>query len=90
MIHIMQFLLQTQPILNNMICDLTLWFNHIMAQTKITNFRIWKFHKIIMMMKKSKYHNLARKLNEIKRLIYFMTLCIKNSCTLIHQFVYFW
>jgi hypothetical protein len=48
MIHIMQFLLQTQSILNNMIYDLTLWFNHIMAQTKITNIRIWKFHKIII------------------------------------------
>ncbi len=66
MIHIMQFLLQTQSILNDVICDLTLWFNHIMAQTKITNFKIWKIHKIIIFHDDEKYHNLVRKLNEKK------------------------
>jgi hypothetical protein len=34
MIEVEQFPLQTQPIFNNMIYDLTLWFNHGMVQSK--------------------------------------------------------
>jgi len=32
--HIVQFTLQTQSILNNMIYDMTMWLNHIMDYIK--------------------------------------------------------